>query len=282
MTEYVVTKAGGHKEPFNAEKLVGSLRRAGASSQTIERIMTRVQDDLDEGMTTHSIYKHAFLVLRKFERPVAARYSLRRALADFGPTGFPFEDFISELFKARGFETAVRQNVKGSCTSHEVDVVAWNENKMLMVEAKFHNQFTIKTDLKVILYVKARFDDLSLGVFDYGRSRPLDEGWVITNTKFSHHAIEYGECAGVRMLGWNYPEKGNLQDLVNDFGLHPISCLLSLTRSQKEILLAHNIVLCKDVVHRKAELLSYGFSSSAVTQIITEAEMVCQLSNSAS
>jgi len=61
------------------------------------------------------------------------------------------------------------QKVRGKLVEHEIDVVAWNEEKLIMVEAKFHNQLGVKTDLKVILYVKERFDDLSAVTFDYGR-----------------------------------------------------------------------------------------------------------------
>jgi hypothetical protein len=275
MAEVLINKAGGHAEPFREEKLVASLRRAGASGPTIDKILARVSADLKEGLTSFNIYKHAFLILRKLEKPAAARYSLRRALAELGPSGFPFESYIAEIFKARGFETKIRQMVKGNCTSHEVDVVAWNENKLVMVESKFHNQYGMKTDLKVILYVKARFDDLSEQVFDYGKQRPLDEGWLITNTKFSRNAIEYGECSKMRMLGWNYPERGNLQDLVADFGLHPISCLTSLSHADREELLKRDIVLCKDVVTRVKELREFGIDEKTIKALGEEARSVC-------
>src|SRR3990167_6783794 len=111
------------------------------------------------------------------------------------------------------------------------------KKKLLMAELKFHNQIGEKSDLKVALYVKARFDDLSAQYFDYGRRRQLDEGWLITNTKFSSNAIRYGLCAKVAMIGWSYPAKGNLQDLIEDAHLHPITCLTSLTITEKQNLL---------------------------------------------
>lgn len=40
-----------------------------------------------------------------------------------------------------------------------------------MAEAKFHNELGIKSDLKVVLYVKARFDDLKENVYMYGKER---------------------------------------------------------------------------------------------------------------
>jgi hypothetical protein len=277
MADVLIKKASGHTEVFDKEKLVASLRRAGATGGTIDKILARVEDDLDENITSFNIYKHAYLLLRKLEKPAAARYSLRRALGDLGPSGFPFESYISEIFRMRGFETSIRQILKGSCTQHEVDVVAWNENKLLMIESKFHNQYGVKTDLKVALYVKARFDDLSEQTFEYGgKRRALDEGWLITNTKFSQNVIQYAGCAGIRLLGWNYPEKGNLQDFVADFGLHPITCLETLTVADRQQLLAKDIVLCRDVVTRSHELHELGFDNAKLKRLGDEARMVCQ------
>ena len=42
----------------------------------------------------------------------------------------------------------------GHCVEHEVDVMAWNENKLIIAEAKFHNAIGLKSDLKVALMLK--------------------------------------------------------------------------------------------------------------------------------
>ena len=49
------------------------------------------------------------------------------------------------------------------------------------------------------------------------------------------------------MIGWNYPEKGNLQDMIEDEGLHPVTCLVSLTDADKRFLLEQRIVLCSEI-----------------------------------
>ena len=46
-----------------------------------------------------------------------------------GPTGYPFEDFIAKLLQADGYETKVRQILKGECITHEIDVIAEKNNK---------------------------------------------------------------------------------------------------------------------------------------------------------
>jgi len=246
--QIIIAKANGKHEAFDIEKLRSSLLRSGAKTESVEDVISHMLPELYDGMSTSEIYTHAFKLLHSSEKPSARRYSLRRAVMDLGPSGFPFEDFIAEVLKTLGFETITRQTVLGGCVSHEVDVVAWNDKKLIMCEAKFHNELGIKSDVKVALYVKARFDDLKENVFNYGgKDRPLDEGWLITNTKFSSTAIHYGECKNLTMIGWNYPEKGNLQDMIEQGSLHPITCLTSLSNQDKNILMNKQIVLCTQI-----------------------------------
>ena len=131
---------------------------------------------------------------------------------------------------------------------HEVDVVAYNDKKLLMVEAKFHNELGTKSDLKVVLYIKARFDDLRGNVFNYGKSnRRITDSWLVTNTKFSSTAIHYGICQNLTMIGGNYPDKGNLQDMIENEGLHPITGLFSLSSADKRLLIKEGIVLSSNI-----------------------------------
>jgi hypothetical protein len=214
-SQIYITKAGGRRELFNEDKLRASLERSGATDEAVEDCLSHIESELHEGMSTNEIYKHAFDFLHKWKKPVALRYSIRRAVMELGPTGFPFEQFIAEYFKDKGFEALTGQQVLGACVPHEVDVVAWNNKELIMCEAKFHNELGIKSDLKVALYIKARFDDLKENVFDYGgKDRQITGAWLITNTKFSSTAIHYGVCQNLTMIGWNYPEKGNLQTMI--------------------------------------------------------------------
>jgi len=212
-----IIKANGVREDFEPAKMRASLMRAGANEDAIATVMSHVMNELKPHMTTKELYQHAYKILSDYEKPVAQKYSLRRALMEMGPTGFPFEDLVAEILKEKGFETMTRQTVLGGCVPHEVDVVAWNKKKLIMVEAKFHNELGTKSDLKVALYVKARVDDLKGNVYDYGgEDRKLSEGWLVTNTKFSSTAIHYGVCQNLTMIGWNYPEKGNLRDMIEE------------------------------------------------------------------
>jgi hypothetical protein len=269
-----ITKSNGIKEIFKPDKLAQSLLNSGAGEEATRSIVDHISRELEDGMSTSMIYDHAFYLLGKRNKPVAARYSLRRALAELGPSGFPFEKFMASVFRVYGYQAENDQFIKGHCAEHEVDLVAWNENKLIMAEAKFHNQIGLKSDLKVALYVKARFEDLKGIEFFYGKKRQLDEGWLITNTKFTDRAVSYARCAGLRLMGWNYPKEHNLHDFIEDVGLHPVTCLNSISQVEKKALIEAGIVLCKDAME-PSKLANLGFSEQSIKVIVEEAKQVC-------
>ena len=80
------------------------------------------------------------------------------------PAGFPFEQFVARVFEAEGYQTKTNQIVSGHCIDHEVDVVVNNKEKHFMVECKYHNRQKLKSNVKVTLYIKARFDDVEKGL----------------------------------------------------------------------------------------------------------------------
>lgn len=266
-----VVKADGTRELFDKNKLEYSLKKAGASSKAVQEIISHITAHLSDDITTHEIYKHAFELLQKEDQPIAIKYSLKKAIMDLGPTGFAFEDFIAEIFKQKGYEAETGKIVKGFCVEHEVDVVAWNKEKLIMVEAKFHNELGTRSDLKVALYVKARFEDLMKMKFDFGGERNLDEGWLITNTKFTSTAIEYGSCqGGIKMIGWNYPPTGNLHDMILEAKLHPLTCLTTLSGRAKKELLLQGVVLCKTLFQRPELLDSVGVIGERKKEVLDE------------
>ncbi len=270
-----IKKADGTRELFEESKLVGSLKNAGGSDQVIDEILERIGKDMYEDMPTSEIYSKAFKLLRERSMPVAVKYSLRRALSELGPDGFPFEKYVAKIFQSWGYDTLTDQTLLGACVSHEVDVVAWNKDKLMMVEAKFHNELAMKSDVKVVLYIKARFDDLRGNMFDFGGMvRKLDEGWLITNTKFTDQAIHYGECNGVKMLGWNYPDRGNLHDIIEELRLHPFTCLVSLSNAHKRALLTKGVVLCMEIFNQPELLTEIGLKADGIKEVMDEIKTV--------
>jgi transcriptional regulator NrdR family protein len=273
--EILVTKADGEKEPFDIEKLEGSLKRAHASSANIKHITSRIIQELEDGMSTHDIYQHAFSMLGDLEKGAALRYSLRRAVFELGPSGFPFEQLIAEIFKKQGYKTVTDQIVHGHCVEHEVDVVAYKPDSLIMCEAKYHSQVGMKSDLKVILYVKARFDDLKKATYTYGHEpQHLSEGWLVTNTKFTTSAIKYAECQGMKVIGWNYPLDENLHSLIENTRLYPLTCLHSLSDHEKKVLLERRIVLAKSFVDDPSILPSIGLKAAAIKAVLEEVKLL--------
>ena len=271
----MVIKSNGEREAFNVLKLENSLLRAGVSPSSVRQVLDRVERELRDEMTTADIYRHAFFLLHKLEKPSAARYSMRRALADLGPSGFPFEKFVAEIYKAQGYTIETDKMVLGYCAEHELDVIAYNNTKLIMAEVKFHNQNGLKTDLKVALYVKARFDDLRKMHFNYGgREMALSEGLLITNTKFTKSAISYAMCAGVGMVGWNYPVHGNLHDLIVRYKMHPVTSLTTLSGDEKKYLIGRNVVLCSTVAKQPDLLYRAGFDQKRINGILEEIRLL--------
>lgn len=270
-----IVKGDGTRERFDPSKLESSLHRSGAPSDVASRLAADVAKTLKDGMSTSEIYRRAFKTLRKEERALAARYSMRRAILELGPTGFPFEDYFSELMRAKGYDARVRQVLKGRCTEHEVDVVLEKDGFAVGAELKFHNTPGFKTDIKTALYVRARFWDVEYGFKDRGETCPIREGWLVTNTKFTLQAIRYAECVGLTLLGWSYPKEENLADIIRETGLYPVTVLTGVTQKEKLALLAANITLCRDVAHDPGVLSRTGIPKNRQRDIIAESASLC-------
>lgn len=267
-----IVKADGTVEPFDMAKLEVSLRRAGASRDTIARICKSIALTLLTGMSTHDIYRRAFTLLRREERSTAARYSLRRALFELGPTGHPFEDFVAELFRLEGWDVEWRKLVRGKCVTHELDIYAKRGNEHLAAELKYHNDPGYKTDVKVALYVKARFDDIWQCDPKTGATCPLDSGFLITNTKFTDQAIQYARCANIGLVGWSYPTEGNLYDRIIAAQMYPITALTTLRKAEKRLLLEEGVVTTDMLKKRREMLRTLAISPERIGGIIAEIE----------
>lgn len=269
----LVTKLDGTLEEFAPEKLFQSLKRSGASDDIAQSIVAHIEKEVQEGMTTSHIYKHALRLLRKEAHlPVAARYSLRRAVLELGPSGYPFEELLGEVFRAKGYTVEVGTTLQGKCVTHEMDVVARNDRELILVEAKFHNAQGFKTDVKVALYINARMHDLRENHYNgLCPAGGMCSSWLVTNTKFTENAITYGKCVGMTLIGWGYPHKGNVQDLIEETKLHPLSCLTTLTQKEREMLYQQGIVLVKNITNNPNILEGVGITGKKVDAVLQEA-----------
>ena len=278
-----IIKADGSKEIFDPNRLVLSLKRSGAKDFAAEHIARTITDTVSSGTSSKEIYAHAFALLRREARPVAARYALRRALLELGPTGHPFEDFVSHLYRAEGWQVETRKVIRGKCVSHEVDFYASHteQNEFLAAELKYHNDPGYKTDLKVALYVKSRFDDI-FACDASVRSCPIDRGLLVTNTKFTSEAIAYAECSGVELLGWGYPTNNTLFMRMSRAKVYPITAITRLLRAEKRLLIDRGIIAVDEIVRDRRVLDPLHLPSERVGELLAEAEGLLALNGTVS
>jgi len=274
--QILIIKQDGDKEMFDASKLRNSLEHSGAGKDETEKVIKHIEKELKDGMTTSEIYRHAFKILKQFEKPIAARYSMKRALLALGPSGYPFEDFIAEIFRAKGYDVKVGEIIQGACVKHEVDIIAQKDGKKIGAEIKFHNELGNRSDIKVALYVHSRFEDIRK-IKRENDSVLIDEDWIITNTKFTSDAIQYGNCVGMKMVSWNYPKQGNLRNLIDETGVHPVTALTVLSQEDKTRLIKNKIVLCRNIKKNREILISIGFDEKKIQNIMEESQSLCGL-----
>lgn len=261
-----VKKSAGHMQTYDEEKLINSLTYTGATEEQIQEILKEVNKKMYEGIPTRKIFSLAFKKLRQISRPLSAYYGTKRALSELGPDGFLFEKFIARLYEKLGYKAINNIVVEGQCVEHEVDVVAENEHEKLLVECKFHASNDRRNDLKAALYIKAR----SLDIMDGPKGDDYDEFWLVSNTSFSDDAIRYATCAGLRLWGANFPPQNTLQDVVRDIKMDPITCLSSLRKTEKRMLLDSEILITEDIQNNPQVLTDIGLSSYRVDRVINE------------
>ena len=253
----LVRKASGEEEPFSAEKLKSSLRNAGADEDVVDEVTMDIMQWIYEGVTTTKIYARAFSVLQQKKNHLAAKYKLKKAILELGPTGYPFEHFVGKILEYKGYSTLVGQIIKGHCVSHEVDVIATSGNEQHLIECKYSQSPGKTVSVQVPLYVRSRVNDIIIKQQQSGLYQGFTFfGWVVTNTRFTTDASDYGNCCGLRLLSWDYPAGNGLKDIIDREKIFPVTVLNQLSNIRKKMLLEKDIVICRQLIE-KPEVLEY-------------------------
>ena len=272
-------KKSGELVTFDTKKFKRSLHRAGAGTHDQEDILRHVMEKVYEGIPTHRVYQMAYSLLRKRSQRIAGRYRLKRAILDMGPTGYPFELLVCELLRNQGYQVETGVMVQGHCIRHEVDVVAERDNRKIIIECKFHSDAGRKSDVKVPLYIHSRFMDIRKRWENDPDNNPeFAGGWIVTSTRFSEDAMNFGKCAGLNLISWDYPKQGSLREKIDFSGLHPITALHNLTKKDKQTLMEKRVVLCRDIVNNPFLLEHMGIPDKKQAKIINEAKELISLS----
>ena len=276
MDKINIIKASGEKAPFEIEKVIRSLERAGTDKLLVEEIVQDIEKAVYDGMTTKKIYKMAFKILKRKSRVSASRYKLKKALMELGPSGYPFEKFVGSLLSHEGFDTKVGVIVQGNCVQHEVDVIAQKDNKHYMIECKYHSDQGRFCNVKIPLYIQSRFLDVEKQwEKQQGHKTKFHQGGVYTNTRFTTDAIQFGTCVGLMLTSWDYPKGNGLKERIDKSGLHPLTSLTTLTKAEKSKLLDKGIVLCKDINENPSLLEQIGIAKQRQKDILEDSEELC-------
>ena len=269
--EVYITNTDGQAVKFSEDRLRASLMKAGASLFFANEITEEIKRALINGLPKYQIFQQAFKLLKKKEKLSAARYKLKQGLLELGPSGFAFEQFIGELFKAKEYQVKVGQFVDGKCVSHEIDVIAVNKQETILVECKYHNRLDLKCDVKVPLYIHSGFNDIKNKGF-YKEFK----GYIFTNTSFSDDARAYAKCSGINIIDWNSDKQYSLKNMIYEHNLFPITCLLSLSKEEKTTFLNQNIVLVKQLQKDPALLERNIRNSNRIRNILSEMNQLCK------
>lgn len=278
-SDFLIFKSSGEKVHFSERKVKHSLQKAGADKETIGYIIAKLKEELYEGISTKEIYNRAFQLLKSKNHLFASKYKLKKAIYELGPTGFPFEKFVASLLSHSGYSTKVSEILQGKCVSHEVDVLAQKDSKFHLIECKFHSQEGRNCDVKIPLYIYSRYCD----ILEHNKTHkdsaiPIQQGWVVTNTRFTEDAITYGKCVGLHLLSWNYPSGEGLKDLISNTGLYPITVSTLLSSKEKQFLLSHDVVLCTELITENFFLDHLGVSENRKKRILKEMSGLCAIS----
>ena len=116
------------------------------------------------------------------------------------------------------------------------------------VEAKHHFSYHTPTGLDESRIARAILEDVLEGYEDDRSRVKVDKAMIVTNTRYSKHAKKYGGCRNIVQLGWNYPAKRGLEDMILEKNLHPLSCIKGLKNEFRLNLVNSDVVLIRQLL----------------------------------
>lgn len=270
-----VTKYSGEIVEYDQSKLIRSLKKSGANDLIVSDILTKIEPQLYDGISSKKIYRLAFQLLKNCSNVHAARYNLRTAILGLGPAGFYFEKYIAKIHEYLGYETTTNVVLNGNCVTHEIDVLLLKDEKVTMIECKFHSSNDAKSDVKVPMYILSRFNDLKGRDYRlFEKNRQIETCLIVTNNKFTDDALRFGICSKLEMLSWDYPGNKGLRELIDQFKVYPITCLTTLSQVEKDKLLAVGVITVKELLEQPDWLEKLEISTNRSRRILAEANQL--------
>jgi hypothetical protein len=237
-----VTKANGSRQLFDKNKAIRTCLKMGASRQVALEIAEKVESRLYDGISTQMIHRMIIRFLRKYKPEVSNLFDLRKGISLMSPKP-EFELFIQTLLMHNGFEVRPNQILSGKCVEHEVDAVARKDGVTFFVEAKHHFSYHALTGLDESRIARAVLEDVTENEIPERNDWRIDHAMIVTNTKYSDYALQYGRCRNILQIGWSSPVTLGLQNMIEENRLYPLSCLRSLPAEIRFKLVESGIVL---------------------------------------
>lgn len=251
MPSLYVINSSGEKELFSFQKVYKSARGVGSSEKLAKEIAKAIKKEVYPGIRTSEIFRKVKKLLRQKLPKAALKFNLKEGMRKLGPTGFPFEKFIGEIFKKLGFEVRLNRYVSGRCLrSYEIDFLARKGNLIYIGECKYRNFSGERVHTGDALTNYARFLDILKS--SHFKSKKYQNFKIrtimVTNTKFTSRAVDYSRCVGIELLGWKHPRNKALEFLIEKESLYPITILPSLKGYLRDIFVSEKIMLVQDIL----------------------------------
>ena len=250
----LVTKADGSKQLFDEEKIVRTCLRMGASREDALQIVQKVEGRLYEGIATRKILQMIYSLMRKQKPAVKHLFDLKYGISLMEPKP-EFEAFIRILLVHSGFKVEPNTILRGLCGEHEADAIATRDGMTHFVEVKHHNSYHALTGLDESRIARAILEDVTEGYSHGLSSIKIDRAMIVTNTRYSEHAMKYGRCRDILQVGWSSPEFFGLREMVEKHKLYPLSCLRGISAKVRLRLVEAGVVVIKQLLEQDLRYL---------------------------
>lgn len=268
-----ITKADGSKQLFEKQKVKQTCYRLGADEVLADQVAGIVEGRLYPGITTGTIFKMISSLMRKHRPALKHLFDLRKGISLMEPK-YEFEPFVRLLLSQIGYSVKPNTILRGQCGEHEVDALATKDRINYFVEIKHHYSYHALTGLDESRIARAILEDVTDAFNSGSNGLRIDSAMIITNTRYSEHAIVYGKCRNILQIGWTSPENLGLRDIVERGKLYPLSCLRGLSNEKRLRLVNAGILLIKQLLDYDTRSIEKrtGLSQNEVLSIIEKAQ----------
>jgi len=249
-----VTKFDGSTEPFDRRKIIRTCIRMGATGEIAETIAKKIEEKIYDKIESRKILQIIFKSMRQY-RPICRHIiDLRKSLSLLRSKP-DFEIYIQILLKEHGYDVTPNQIISGKCGEHEVDALAKKDGNTTIVEIKHHFDYHTPTGLDEVRIARAVYEDVTEGFESGSNDLKINHVMIVCNTKLSKHAERYAKCRKIGHKGWSHPSNYDLQTMIEEKKLYPVTIIRGLRSQAKESLTSNDIVMIKQLLEMNPEEL---------------------------